>query len=65
MKPEDREYLDCYARLLESLPPPVASSEAMRTPQLAKLAAAYEGAWATWDASADAASWDSTIGDAL
>jgi Arc/MetJ-type ribon-helix-helix transcriptional regulator len=62
---EDVEFLDTYAQS-QGLPSRSAVlHKAVRLLRGAELAPAYEDAFISWDASDDAAEWDSTAGDNL
>ena len=62
---DDVEYLDTYAREqgLESRSAVV--HKAVRLLRASELGAAYEEAWAEWDASDDAELWDGASADGL
>lgn len=60
---DDVEFLDAYAER-EGVPSRSAViHRAVRLLRASELGAAYEEAWAEWDAGDDAALWDATAGD--
>lgn len=62
---EDLEFLDRYTKHegLESRS--AALQKAVRLLRTAELREAYAAAWEEFDASGDAALWDSTVGDGI
>jgi Arc/MetJ-type ribon-helix-helix transcriptional regulator len=59
----DVEYLDSYARSQGLDSRSAALQKAVRLLRASELGAAYEAAWAEWDASDDAGLWDSASSD--
>jgi len=60
---EDVEFLDSYAEREGFASRSAALHKAVRLLRASELGAAYEDAWATWDASDDASLWDNAVGD--
>jgi Arc/MetJ-type ribon-helix-helix transcriptional regulator len=62
---KDVEFLDAYARA-QGLPSRSAVlHKAVRLLRGIELAPAYEDAFASWEASEDAADWDATVSDSI
>jgi len=62
---EDVAFLDAYART-QGLPSRSAVlHKAVRLLRGTELAPAYEDAFASWEASEDAADWDATVSDSV
>ena len=62
---EDVEFLDAYAQT-QGLPSRSAVlHKAVRLLRGIELAPAYEDAFASWEASEDAADWDATVSDSV
>lgn len=62
---DDVEFLDSYARDQGIGSRSAALRKAVGLLRAAQLADAYEDAWTIWDASGEAAAWDSTAADDL
>lgn len=62
---EDVDFLDAYAQAQGLSSRSAALHKAVRLLRGLELVPAYEGAFASWDASEDAAAWDTTAGDNL
>jgi Arc/MetJ-type ribon-helix-helix transcriptional regulator len=62
---DDIEFLDEYARDQGIESRSAAVHKAVGLLRTAQLAAAYEDAWESWDASDDAAAWEATTADGL
>lgn len=61
----DVEFLDEYASAHSCPSRSAAVHEAIRVLRLGELREAYGHAWAEWDASGEADSWDSVVVDGL
>jgi len=61
---EDLEYLDAYARKTGLESRSAALQRAVRLLRTAELSQAYAAAWEEFD-DADAALWDTTVGDGI
>ena len=62
---DDVEYLDAYARERGLESRSAAVHKAVRLLRASELGAAYEEAWAEWEASDDAKLWDNASADGL
>lgn len=62
---DDVEYLDAYARERGLESRSAAVHKAVRLLRASELGAAYEEAWAEWEASDDATLWDNASADGL
>lgn len=62
---EDVDYLDAYARMQGLGSRSAAVQKAVRLLRASELGAAYEEAWAEWDADDDADLWDIATADGL
>jgi Arc/MetJ-type ribon-helix-helix transcriptional regulator len=62
---DDVEFLDAYARDQGMESRSAAVHQAVGLLRTSQLAEAYEDAWESWDASDDAAAWDTTTADGL
>lgn len=62
---EDVEFLDAYAEAQRISSRSAVLQKAVRLLRASELGPAYEDAWADWEASDDAALWDSTTEDGL
>jgi Arc/MetJ-type ribon-helix-helix transcriptional regulator len=62
---EDLEFLDQYVQQAGLDSRSAAVQKAVRLLRTAELGAAYAAAWEEWDASGDAALWESTVADGL
>jgi Arc/MetJ-type ribon-helix-helix transcriptional regulator len=62
---EDLEFLDQYVQQTGLDSRSAAVQKAVRLLRTAELGEAYAAAWEEWDASGDAALWDSTTADGL
>lgn len=62
---EDVEFLDAYAQAQGLASRSAVLHKAVRLLRGAELAPAYEDAFASWEASDDAADWENTVGDNL
>lgn len=62
---EDLEFLDQYVQQSGLESRSAAVQKAVRLLRTAELGAAYAAAWEEWDASGDAALWESTVADGL
>jgi len=60
---EDVEFLDTYARREGFASRSAVLHKAVRLLRASELGAAYEDAWAEWEASDDGALWDATAAD--
>ena len=60
---DDVEFLDAYAEREGIASRSAVVHRAVRLLRASELGAAYEDAWAEWDASGDGALWESTTGD--
>ena len=65
MSKADIKFLDDYARRAGLGSRSAAVHEAVRLLRTSELRQAYAAAWAEFDASGDAALWDSTVGDGI
>ena len=65
LPPEDVEFLDAYARDKGIESRSAALHKAVGLLRAAQLAAAYEDAWESWEASREAEAWESTAADGL
>ena len=61
----DLDFVDAYAKAQGIPSRSAVLHEAIRLLRMSNLEAAYEAAWAEWDASEDKVLWDSVIGDGL
>jgi Arc/MetJ-type ribon-helix-helix transcriptional regulator len=62
---DDIEFLDAYARDQGMESRSAVVHQAVGLLRTSQLAAAYEDAWESWDASDDATAWDATTADGL
>jgi len=62
---KDLEFLDEYTQQFGLPSRSAAVQKAIRLLRTTELAQAYEAAYEEWDASEDAALWDSTVGDGI
>lgn len=62
---EDVEFLDAYAGREGFASRSAVLHKAVRLLRASELGAAYEDAWASWEAEGDGTLWDSTTGDGL
>jgi Arc/MetJ-type ribon-helix-helix transcriptional regulator len=62
---EDVAFLDAYARAHELRSRSAVVHAAIEVLRLGDLRDAYGEAWAEWDASGEAASWDAVAGDGV
>lgn len=62
---DDVEYLDAYARDRGLESRSAAVHKAVRLLRASELGAAYEAAWADWDASEDAELWSDVAADGV
>lgn len=62
---EDVAFLDAYAGAHELPSRSAAMQMAIKALRLGDLRDAYRDAWAEWDASGEAASWDATVSDGM
>jgi len=62
---DDVDYLDAYARDRGLASRSAAVHKAVRLLRASELGAAYEQAWADWDASEDADLWNNVAADGL
>ena len=62
---DDVAFLDDYARSQGFQSRSAVLHRAVALLRVGDLAAAYEEAWTSWDASADAGSWDTASADGL
>ena len=60
---DDVEFLDTYAEREGFASRSAVLHKAVRLLRASELGAAYEDAWAEWDASADGALWETATGD--
>ena len=60
---DDVEFLDAYAKREGVASRSAVLHRAVRLLRASELGAAYEDAWAEWQAGDDAAMWESTTGD--
>ncbi|MFN6118992.1 MAG: ribbon-helix-helix domain-containing protein [Actinomycetes bacterium] len=60
---EDVEFLDSYAERGGYASRSAVLHKAVRLLRASELGAAYEDAWATWEAGDDSALWDATAAD--
>ena len=60
---DDVEFLDAYAEREGVASRSAVVHRAVRLLRASELGAAYEDAWAAWDAGDDAGLWESTTGD--
>lgn len=62
---DDVEYLDTYARVQGMGSRSAVVHKAVRLLRASELGAAYEAAWAEWEASDDVELWDGASADGL
>jgi Arc/MetJ-type ribon-helix-helix transcriptional regulator len=62
---EDVEFLDAYAQAQGFPSRSAVLHKAVRLLRGIELAPAYEDAFASWEASEDAADWDATVSDSI
>lgn len=62
---DDVDYLDAYARSQGLDSRSAAVHRAVRLLRATELGAAYDEAWAEWEASEDSDLWDAVTGDGL
>lgn len=62
---EDIEFLDTYVKDQGAGSRSAALHKAVGLLRTAQLAGAYEDAWASWDRSDDAETWDGALADGL
>jgi len=62
---DDVEYLDAYARMQGMESRSAVVHKAVGLLRASELGAAYENAWADWEASADAKLWDTVTADGI
>lgn len=65
LRDDDLAFLDEYVRKAGLESRSAAVQKAVRLLRTAELGAAYAAAWEEWDASGDAALWETTVADGL